>query len=576
MTYRTELVLFLIAYLIILNSLGIRSQNVESPCPSIFRYQYDNQNGLYGEIQIIVPTSTNKVILNLEMSIGNAVQGYNGKIEVINPKATAINISNGRPLVYYVYFPSWQNIPPKITQIVVNGNLICTGPKVPMNSVPFITTVNLQHTLRINISPLSSSNIAPENNLIPVNNYPAGEPPDASFHFYEIDQYGNTKRPTYTDKNKFNFNPTLPPNQFNFQPKPQQQPVTESPSDVYKGNPFFTNDNIYNTGNNGQKPNTGSIIHTPRPTAAPLRPTQNIPAIATHTEPPRPSEQPIDFLDDIELASKDSVQPVRPYEDVCGQSLTTNHLIFNGKLVPRGAYPWLVAVFQVKTTGVNYICSGSLISTKHIVTAAHCVEIDHRKLRPQEVLLILGKLNIHKWIPVRGEKIVEPESIHIHPDYESLTSDADIAVLTLGESLQITNYIRPVCLWRGDTDLDFVVGHSGTIVGWGKDENGVLMTEEPKQTDLPIVSQEKCLASNLQFHYITSNRTFCAGFRNNTGPCNGDSGGGFVMKWDGRWMLRGIVSLSISETNTKSCDLSNYVVFTDASKFLNWLRSFLK
>lgn len=54
-------------------------------------------------------------------------------------------------------------------------------------------------------------------------------------------------------------------------------------------------------------------------------------------------------------------------------------------------------------------------------------------------------------------------------------------------------------------------GHAGTVVGWGKDESGVLMTEEPKQTNLPVVSQEKCLASNYQFHYITSNRTFCAG-----------------------------------------------------------------
>ncbi|KAJ8977008.1 hypothetical protein NQ317_018379 [Molorchus minor] len=92
----------------------------------------------------------------------------------------------------------------------------------------------------------------------------------------------------------------------------------------------------------------------------------------------------------------------------------------------------------------------------------------------------------------------------------------------------------------------------GTVVGWGKDENGDVMTVEPKQTALPIV------------------------FENGSGPCNGDSGSGFLLKQNGRYVLRGVVSMSISETHARTCDLSNYVVFTDASKFLDWLLSFIK
>lgn len=49
------------------------------------------------------------------------------------------------------------------------------------------------------------------------------------------------------------------------------------------------------------------------------------------------------------------------------------------------------------------------------------------------------------------------------------------------------------------------------MAGWGKDESGALMTAEPRQTNLPIVSQEDCLRSSYQFKDITSNRTFCAG-----------------------------------------------------------------
>lgn len=69
---------------------------------------------------------------------------------------------------------------------------------------------------------------------------------------------------------------------------------------------------------------------------------------------------------------------------------------------------------------------------------------------------------------------------------------------------------------------------------------------------------------------------FFSGYRNGSGPCNGDSGSGFIMKRNDRWLLRGIVSMSISDTQKFTCDLKNYVVFTDASKFVSWLLSFIK
>lgn len=67
-----------------------------------------------------------------------------------------------------------------------------------------------------------------------------------------------------------------------------------------------------------------------------------------------------------------------------------------------------------------------------------------------------------------------------------------------------------------------------------------------------------------------------SGSRDGIGPCNGDSGSGFIMRRNGKWTLRGIVSMSVSETQTRGCDLKNFVVFTDASKFIFWLIDFLK
>lgn len=46
------------------------------------------------------------------------------------------------------------------------------------------------------------------------------------------------------------------------------------------------------------------------------------------------------------------------------------------------------------------------------------------------------------------------------------------------------------------------------------------------------------------------------------------------MKKDDLFVLRGVVSLSIFDHKTK-CDLNNYVAFTDAAKFKDWILSFI-
>ena len=52
----------------------------------------------------------------------------------------------------------------------------------------------------------------------------------------------------------------------------------------------------------------------------------------------------------------------------------------------------------------------------------------------------------------------------------------------------------------------------------------------------------------------------------------GDSGGGFVVNESGIWFLKGIVSASLRDSVTNSCDLKNNIVLTDVAKYLDWIR----
>lgn len=169
------------------------------------------------------------------------------------------------------------------------------------------------------------------------------------------------------------------------------------------------------------------------------------------------------------------------------------------------------------------------------------------------------------------------KKIIVHPDYkqtDQTSADADIALIVLKQTIKFTQYIRPACLWKGNIEINDIVSQSGIVVGWGRDKSGII-SSTPNKVEMPIVSEATCLRSHESYRFLTSNRTFCAGKRDGSGPCNGDSGGPLTMLKNDRWYLRGIVSTSLYDTNTTSCDVRNYIVFTDVAQFLPWIHSYL-
>jgi secreted trypsin-like serine protease len=108
------------------------------------------------------------------------------------------------------------------------------------------------------------------------------------------------------------------------------------------------------------------------------------------------------------------------------------------------------------------------------------------------------------------------------------------------------------------------------VAGWGFD-SGNQGTAEPHAIELPVVSTLTCVYDDISYLKITSNRTLCVGEKNGKGPCHGDSGSGFVMPMNGKWVLRGVVSAGLPNPVTLTCDLKKYVVLSDTVKFMDWI-----
>lgn len=208
-----------------------------------------------------------------------------------------------------------------------------------------------------------------------------------------------------------------------------------------------------------------------------------------------------------------------------------------------------------------------------MLTAAHCVQDkgEPRPRTPSESFFLLGRYDLKK--QEDGSLSVQVQKFIVHPDWDievGTKYSGDIAIALLKETLQFTDYIIPVCLTPKGFPSSAEVGKNGTVTGWGTLENHQGLATEAREVVIPLVDSVTCLSSGFAFYYIFSeDSSLCAGRRDGRGPCKGDSGSGLYMRRNGQWYLVGIVSASLFAENT--CDLNNYVVFTDVGKFELWI-----
>lgn len=277
----------------------------------------------------------------------------------------------------------------------------------------------------------------------------------------------------------------------------------------------------------------------------------------TTTRAPKPEPEPLENRGDLS----------------CGISQDTQPLVVHGASTSEDQHPWLVAMFHLeKNSMYKFRCAANLITNNHVITAAHCVRhlMKPETLPREDITLVLGKHNIKTW--ATKSEIRDAKEIYVHPDYQQ-PADADIAIISMDRPVAFTSKIRPVCLWSESSVS--ITGRQGTVIGWGRDEFFNEYVPEPKEVKMPVVSQEECLRSDERFLRITSNRTFCAGALDGSGVCTGDSGGGFIMKQNGGWALRGIVSAALTDSSTRSCDLNHFMVFTDVVMYKRWIQRVL-
>ena len=89
-------------------------------------------------------------------------------------------------------------------------------------------------------------------------------------------------------------------------------------------------------------------------------------------------------------------------------------------------------------------CGGSLLSSRSVLTAAHCTE----QFPASALFVLVGEHNVTD--PGDGqEKVAVVQKIE-HPGYNRNNDDNDFAILVLAQPVAFRKEVAPICLPEGD------------------------------------------------------------------------------------------------------------------------------
>jgi secreted trypsin-like serine protease len=228
-----------------------------------------------------------------------------------------------------------------------------------------------------------------------------------------------------------------------------------------------------------------------------------------------------------------SPNPTTPVTAACGAIGGQTVQIVNGTDCNSAASSVVLLNMKDASGAQNGSCSGTVIATRAVLTAAHC--------------LGSGTASV-KVYPGSGSEIAS-QSIAQHPSYNESANNTSFDVGVVLTTDDIGRPPVPLLLSR-----DARVGETAVIAGWGKDQNQVTATLRAGSATITAVSS---LLVQTEFT------------NNFSSTCQGDSGGPLLLQESGTWAVAAVISANSTLAcsfgtnyfaNLRNADISAFVL----------------
>ncbi|XP_034021941.1 elastase-1-like [Thalassophryne amazonica] len=232
--------------------------------------------------------------------------------------------------------------------------------------------------------------------------------------------------------------------------------------------------------------------------------------------------------------------------------------VVGGDAVPYDdSWPWQASLQFHSGDSYHHFCGGTLISTRWVLTAAHCV---YSRRSFDVVLGNLVLFNQHI-----GQRITA-QNIYIHPEWknDSISSGNDIAMVRLQSDASRTSYVKPVSL----PPFDEILPHNCQcyLTGYGSMTTGGSISHQMRQAVLSVVDHKTCISAGWWGSTVKTNM-ICAGGGKQS-ACNGDFGGPLSCYVNRKWYVHGIASF----VSGLGCNAPKKpTVFTRVSAYISWI-----
>ncbi|KAJ1857598.1 hypothetical protein GGH12_000782 [Coemansia sp. RSA 1822] len=254
--------------------------------------------------------------------------------------------------------------------------------------------------------------------------------------------------------------------------------------------------------------------------------------------------------------------------------------IVGGSAVSSSAFSFVTNIV-IDGDSSTLVCTGALISPTVVITSAYCVAdpISNKALASNRIAVGQGKISSIlgsasskiELTKVLAAGYAIPQTVNVHPGYNSIAYSDNVAVLVLEKPLvnATSANVGAKIIKKPSTTANAAY----TAVGWGATSNdGASYPNQLQQTTLAVGSKSVC--SDIWAPYTNLTNSLClAPTKPSSNVCSGD---GLLVKvaTDQSVGLAGILNLVATEDDVPAvkCTEEGAVdFFTTFSNYIAWL-----